>query len=73
MLLPRNSRSGENIVRTIIRLVLAASMLVATCSVGAFADGNDPPPCLPSDPTCHNPKLLQPPTFGEFPTLVQMR
>lgn len=56
-------------MRTIIRLTLAASILVGTCSVTAFADGTDPPPCFPSDPACpKNPKVLGVPSV-EIPIL----
>ena len=61
-------------MRHIIRLLLAASVLVGTCSV-SFADGNDPPPCIPGTPGCPNPKVLQVPAprLTESPILVQMR
>jgi hypothetical protein len=61
-------------VRNIIRLLLAASLLVGTCSV-SLADGGDPPPCVPGSPGCSNPKVLQAPAtrLAELPVLVQMR
>jgi hypothetical protein len=66
----------RKIVRIIVRLALAATLLAGTCSI-SFADGPGSPPCYPGAPNCPggggNGGALHLPTNGLVPSLVEMR
>lgn len=52
----------------LVRLLLAMTMLVGSTAVNSFADGTEPPPCIPGSPNCpKDPKALDMPQFYNIP------